>query len=91
MNTARVPVPPVAKESPEFTDLKKRPESRPVEGTHMTTLIKVRPQDCDYPSQPRSKLDPDYCRGLGENMKAIGQKVAIPMRGERFLKVSRTR
>ncbi len=43
----------------------------------MTTLIKVRPQDCDYPSQPRSKLDTAYCRGLGENMKAIGQKVPI--------------
>jgi ParB family chromosome partitioning protein len=43
----------------------------------MTTLIKVRPQDCDYPSQPRSNLDPADCRALGENMKAIGQKVAI--------------
>jgi ParB family chromosome partitioning protein len=40
-------------------------------------LIKVRPQDCDYPSQPRSKLDPAYCRSLGENMKSVGQKVAI--------------
>ncbi len=43
----------------------------------MTTLIKVRPQDCDYPSQPRSNLDQADCRALGENMKAIGQKVAI--------------
>lgn len=43
----------------------------------MTTLIKVRPQDCDYPSQPRSTLDPAYCRALGENMKAIGQKVPV--------------
>jgi ParB/RepB/Spo0J family partition protein len=41
------------------------------------SLIKVRPQDCDYPSQPRSKRDPEYCRSLGESMKSIGQKVAI--------------
>jgi ParB family chromosome partitioning protein len=41
------------------------------------TLIKVRPENCDYPSQPRSKPDPDYCRRLGENMKSVGQKVPI--------------
>jgi ParB family transcriptional regulator, chromosome partitioning protein len=40
-------------------------------------LKNVRPQDCDNPSQPRSKLDLEYCRGLGENMKAIGQQVPI--------------
>ena len=43
----------------------------------MRTLIEVRPQDCDYPSQPRSKRDPDYCRSLGESMKAIGQQIEI--------------
>ena len=43
----------------------------------MTSLINVRPENCDYPSQPRSKRDPDYCRGLGESIKAIGQQVPI--------------
>jgi ParB-like nuclease family protein len=41
------------------------------------TLIKVRPENCDYPSQPRSNPDPEYCRSLGESMKAIGQQVPI--------------
>ncbi len=40
-------------------------------------LIKVRPQDCDYPSQPRSNPDPAYCLSLGESMKANGQQVPI--------------
>jgi len=40
-------------------------------------LIKVPIIRCDYPDQPRSSLDPDYCRGLGENMKAGGQKVPV--------------
>jgi ParB family transcriptional regulator, chromosome partitioning protein len=38
-------------------------------------LIKVRPEICDYSSQPRSQLGD--CRSLGENMKAIGQQVPI--------------
>jgi ParB family transcriptional regulator, chromosome partitioning protein len=41
------------------------------------SLIKVRTDKCDYPSQPRSNPDPDYCRGLGANMKAIGQQVPV--------------
>jgi ParB family transcriptional regulator, chromosome partitioning protein len=53
----------------------------------MTALIKVRPENCDYPSQPRSKRDPDYCRGLGESMKAIGQQV--PIIGHTNSKISR--
>jgi len=40
-------------------------------------LIKVPVARCDYPSQPRSVVDPDYCRSLGENMKANGQKVPV--------------
>ena len=40
-------------------------------------LIEVPTEKCDYPSQPRSKPDPAYCRSLGESMKAIGQKVPI--------------
>jgi ParB family chromosome partitioning protein len=40
-------------------------------------LIDVPTEKCDYPSQPRSKPDPIYCRSLGESMKAIGQKVPI--------------
>ncbi|HWL28813.1 MAG TPA: ParB/RepB/Spo0J family partition protein [Burkholderiaceae bacterium] len=50
-------------------------------------LIKVPEKICDYPSQPRSALDPDYCRGLGENMKANGQKVPVIgyMKGDRFI------
>jgi len=42
-----------------------------------STLRNVRPQDCDYPSQPRSKCDPEHYRGLGESMKAIGQQDPI--------------
>jgi ParB family chromosome partitioning protein len=50
-------------------------------------LIKVSIAKCDYPDQPRSALDPDYCRGLGENMKAGGQKVPVIgyMKGDRFI------
>jgi ParB family chromosome partitioning protein len=40
-------------------------------------LKKVPVELCDYPSQPRSQLDPDYCRRLGESIKAHGQKVPI--------------
>lgn len=40
-------------------------------------LINVPVARCDYPSQPRSVVDPDYCRSLGENMKANGQKVPV--------------
>jgi len=43
----------------------------------MTALIKVCPDNCDYPSQPRSNPDPAYCRSLGESMKTIGQQVPI--------------
>lgn len=50
-------------------------------------LIKVPVARCDYPSQPRSVLDPEYCRGLGENMKASGQKVPVIgyTEGDRFI------
>lgn len=50
-------------------------------------LIKVPEARCDYPSQPRSVVDPDYCRSLGENMKANGQKVPVIgyTKGERFI------
>ncbi len=41
------------------------------------SLIKVRPEDCDYPSQPRSSREPEYCRSLGENMKSVGQQVPV--------------
>jgi ParB family chromosome partitioning protein len=40
-------------------------------------LIKVRPENCDNPLQPRSNQEPAYCRSLGENIKAIGQQVPI--------------
>jgi ParB family chromosome partitioning protein len=40
-------------------------------------LKKVPVELCDYPSQPRSHYDAEYCRGLGENMKAHGQKVPV--------------
>jgi ParB family chromosome partitioning protein len=40
-------------------------------------LIKVRPEDCDCSSQPRSNTDPAYCRSLGESIKTIGQQVPI--------------
>lgn len=42
-----------------------------------STLINVPTEKCDYPSQPRSKLDLEYCRSLGESMKAIGQQVPL--------------
>jgi ParB family chromosome partitioning protein len=50
-------------------------------------LIKVPVNQCDYPDQPRSALDPDYCRGLGENMKTGGQKVPVIgyTKGDRFI------
>jgi len=50
-------------------------------------LIKIPVARCDYPEQPRSALDPDYCRNLGENMKAGGQKVPVIgfMKGDRFI------
>ncbi len=41
------------------------------------SLLKISTDKCDYPSQPRSKPDPAYCRSLGESMKAIGQQVPI--------------
>lgn len=40
-------------------------------------LKRIPRESCDYPSQPRSKSDPDYCRGLGASMKAIGQQVPV--------------
>lgn len=40
-------------------------------------IIAVSVAQCDYPSQPRSTLDPEYCRGLGLNMKDNGQKTPI--------------
>jgi ParB family transcriptional regulator, chromosome partitioning protein len=44
----------------------------------MTLNLKMVPTEkCDYPSQPRSNPDLDYCRRLGANMKAIGQKVPV--------------
>ena len=50
-------------------------------------LINVPVAKCDYPSQPRSVIDADYCRSLGENMKANGQKVPVIgyTKGERFI------
>lgn len=50
-------------------------------------LIKVPIIHCDYPDQPRSALDPNYCRGLGQNMKAGGQKVPVIgyRKGDRFI------
>jgi ParB family chromosome partitioning protein len=40
-------------------------------------LIKVPREKCDSLSQPRSQPDLEYCRRLGANMKAVGQKVPI--------------
>lgn len=40
-------------------------------------LIKVPVAQCDYPSQPRSRLDEDYILRLGQNMLAHGQKVPV--------------
>ena len=40
-------------------------------------LKKVALGQCDYPSQPRSRLDPEHCRRLGESMRTHGQKVPI--------------
>ncbi len=50
-------------------------------------LIKVPVAQCDYPSQPRSKLDEDYILRLGQNMLAHGQKVPVIgfFRGGRFI------
>lgn len=50
-------------------------------------LIKVPVAKCDYPSQPRSVVDPDYCRSLGANMKVGGQKVPVIgyTKGDRFI------
>lgn len=50
-------------------------------------LIDVLSDRCDYPLQPRSQLDADYCRSLGEDMKANGQKVPVIgySVGDRFL------
>lgn len=49
-------------------------------------FIKVPVAKCDYPEQPRSALDPDYCLRLGQNMKEHGQKVPVLgySKGERF-------
>jgi ParB family transcriptional regulator, chromosome partitioning protein len=41
----------------------------------VTEFKKVLVAQCDYPAQPRSRLDMEYCASLGENMKAHGQKV----------------
>ncbi len=41
------------------------------------SLKKVPTELCDYPSQPRSKPDPEHCRALGASMKAIGQKEPV--------------
>ncbi len=42
-----------------------------------TNLINIRVDKCDYPSQPRSCPDLDYCRSLGESMRTVGQQVPI--------------
>ena len=42
-----------------------------------SSLIHVPTEKCDYPSQPRSNPDPDYCRTLGASMKSIGQQVPV--------------
>lgn len=49
-------------------------------------IIKVPFAQCDYPTQPRSRLDEEYCLRLGENMLAHGQKVPVIgyWRGDRF-------
>ena len=44
----------------------------------MTLNLKMVPTEkCDYPFQPRSNPDPEYCRRLGASMKAIGQQVPV--------------
>lgn len=44
----------------------------------MSLNLKMVPTDkCDYPLQPRSNPDPEYCRRLGASMKAIGQQVPV--------------
>lgn len=50
-------------------------------------LINIPVARCDYPDQPRSTLDPNHCRSLGENMKATGQKVPVIgyRKGDRFI------
>jgi hypothetical protein len=40
-------------------------------------LLNIPVSLCDYPQQPRSRTDEGYCRGLGENMKAVGQQVPV--------------
>jgi ParB family transcriptional regulator, chromosome partitioning protein len=40
-------------------------------------LKKVPVDQCDYPSQPRSKLDHEHCLRLGKSMQTHGQKVPI--------------
>ena len=42
-----------------------------------SSLIEVPIAKCVYPSQPRSHPAPEYCRALGESMKAVGQQVPI--------------
>lgn len=50
-------------------------------------LITVLVAQCFYLSQPRSKLDKDYCLRLGLNMKEHGQKVPVLgyWKGDRFI------
>lgn len=50
-------------------------------------LINVPVAQCDYPSQPRSRIDEDYILRLGKNMLAHGQKVPVIgfFRGGRFI------
>lgn len=50
-------------------------------------LKKVSVGQCDYPSQPRSALDPEYCRRLGESLRTHGQKVPVIgyTAGDRFV------
>jgi ParB family transcriptional regulator, chromosome partitioning protein len=57
------------------------------ENTLNEKLKKVPIAQCDYPSQPRSRLDPDYCRALGQDMKENGQRVPVIgySRGDRFI------
>ena len=42
---------------------------------------------CDYPSQPRSQLDPEHCRRLGQSMRTHGQQVPVIgyTKGDRFV------
>ena len=42
-----------------------------------SSLIHVPTEKCDYPSQPRSNPDPEYCRTLGASMLSIGQQVPV--------------